>query len=128
MSHLLVCTEAEVHPLTSHPIYHQDWHEFFADLTKIARLHDEGGVYFCETTIDDPARPSPRTNSFDYGYLRGQFERDNAAALVERLEPLIEKLLKQELVPNNNHSLRTLEDVFSQLKQTKVKKVNDGYL
>ena len=126
-SHLLVCTEAEVHPLTCHTMYHQDWHEFFADLTKIARLHEEGGVYFCETMIDDPARQLPRKTGLDYGYLRGKFEQDNAAALVERLEPLSDKLLNEEIVPNN-YSLETLEQIFAQLKQTKVMKVDDGYL
>lgn len=124
--HLVVCTESEVHPLTAHSIYHRHWQDFFSDLIKIAQLHEQGGVYFSELTEDDPAFVPARKSTMDYGYLRGRFGDNSAAAFVMQLQPLVDKLLQNDgELPNSRSSL---DKYFADLKFTTAEKLNKSYL
>ena len=124
-THLLICTDLEVHPLTAHAIYHRDWRDYAKDLQKIGRLHEFGGVYFCEVKPDEPAFIPARKSSLNYGYLRGPHITNTASAFVDALQPLVEAVAqdpgKVEL------SLSDIEDVFTSLSSTNVEQLNDSY-
>ncbi|MFN0166382.1 MAG: hypothetical protein ACKV22_08115 [Bryobacteraceae bacterium] len=81
-SHLLICTELEVHPLTAHALYHRQIEDFLGDLNWIADLHERGGLYLCSEQSGHLM--PPRRESGDYGYLRVQ--RGSVADVVSRLE------------------------------------------
>jgi hypothetical protein len=120
--HLVVCTEAEVHPLTAHSIYHRNWSDYFNDLVRIARLHERGGVYFSELSETDPAFAAPRKATMDYGYLRGRFGDNSVAAFVAQLQRLLQgdgRVMKSKSV---------LDECFADLKHTMAERLNDSYL
>lgn len=125
-SHLVVCTESEVHPLTAHSIYHRDWREVFVDLDKIARLHEFGGGYFSDIPPEDPAFSKPRKASLDYGYRRGQLEDRSASDLAGRLQPYVDRLLTRGRTPEGSELL--LAKAFAGLQRTKAERLKDSYL
>lgn len=123
--HIVVCTESEVHPLTSHSIYHRNWRYFFDDLVKIAKLNEFGGLYFCEISDDDPAFQRPRKLDLDYGYLRGRFGDNTSLRLQQTLKPLTVDLLAHENFPATQE---IVDSAFASLKNTHVARINGGYL
>lgn len=123
--HLLVCTDLEVHPLTAHAIYHRNWQDYLEDLKKIARLHEHGGVYFYDVTLDEPAFSNPRKSPPDYGYLRGQYGDGTEEDFVEQLQPMVNAIL---LNPERVRISRDqIEECFFSLGFTEVEKLNDSY-
>ena len=124
-THLLICTELEVHPLTAHAIYHRDWQDFANDLEKIARLHEYGGVYFCDVAPDDPAFREPRKSPPDYGYLRGEYASRTEDEFVETLQPIVHAILRH---PERIAVFRDqIEDSFQGLPSTEIERLNDSY-
>ena len=124
-AHLLICTDLEVHPLTAHAIYHRDWRDYSKDLQKIARLHEFGGVYFCEVTPDEPAFIAARSSSLNYGYLRGPHITNTASAFVDALQPLVDAVVEDPSIVEL--SISDIEDVFTSLSLTNVEELNDSY-
>lgn len=124
-THLLVCSDLEVHPLTAHAIYHRNWQDYSEDLKKIARLHEHGGVYFCDVTPDEPAFQQPRKSPPDYGYLRRQYGDHAEEDFVEKLQPMVNAIMQ------NPESMRLskdhVEECFFSLGFTEVEKMNDSY-
>jgi hypothetical protein len=122
--HILICTEAEIHPLTAHAIYHQNWEDYLGDLTKIAKLHECGGNYFCEVNSDEPAFAEPRKSSPNYGYIRRW--NDTEEELVERLQPMIDAILES---PERIQSAPRIqiEECFDSLEDTEIEKINNSY-
>ena len=90
--HLLSCTESDVNPLASHDIYHSRLEDFAADLLKIAKLHEYGGVYFADIQVEDPPFLPP-WKEMGYGHWRGRYGRNNSAELVTRLQPYVDRVL-----------------------------------
>ena len=112
-----------MHPLTAHAIYHRDWRQYSKDLEKIARLHEEGGVYFGDVAPDDPAFIGPRKSPPDYGYLRKLNESEDD--FVELLQPIVNAVLRDP--QSVLLSKEQIEDCFTSLGSTKVEELNDGY-
>lgn len=124
-THLLICTELEVHPLTAHAIYHSDWREYSKDLEKIARLHENGGVYFCELAPGDPAFRAPRKSPPDYGYLRARYGDQTEEDFVEAIQPMVDEMLKN---PGGlTLSKEQIQQCFQSLVDTEVEKLNNSY-
>lgn len=123
--HLLVCTDLEVHPLTSHSIYHSDWQDYCEDLRKIARLHEYGGVYFCEVAPDEPAFIEPRKLPPDYGYLRGRFGDQTETEFVHSLQPYVDQILAAPRLGNLSNA--QIQECFQALGSTMVEAFHDSY-
>lgn len=124
-THLLICTDLEVHPLTSHAMYHRDWKDYARDLTKIARLHEFGGLYFCEIRPDDPAFRGPRKSPPDYGYLRGHYGAGIENSFVKTLQPMVNAILRD---PKRLQLSRDqLEESFRYFNDTQVQQLNNSY-
>ena len=94
-THLLTCTESDVHPLLAHDIYHSRLDDFAADLLKIAKLHEYGGVYFCDVEPDDPAF-FPPWKGRTYGYWRGIYGQNTSDELAARLQPYVDLILQSQ--------------------------------
>ena len=124
--HLVICTESEVHPLTSHGIYHRIWPEFFKDLLKIATLHEYGGVYFCDARSGDPAFIAPRKFSLDYGYMRGNFGDRSNNLFAEKVQLMADVILQNPDAIRPTKDL--LEECFILMCNTDVEEINDSYL
>lgn len=122
--HLIVCTEAEIHPLTAHAIYHRNFQDFLADLQSIARLHELGGAYYCEVSNDDPAFIPPRKVKSEYGYLRRW--QGSQEGFCERLQPIVDAVID---CPERIESVsrQQIEECFYSLEEEKVDEVNDSY-
>lgn len=123
--HLLVCTELEVHPLTSHSIFHRDWQDYCEDLRKIAWLHEYGGVYFCEVAPDQPAFIEPRKSPPDYGYLRRLSGDQTEAEFVYRLQPYVNQILAAPRSANLSNA--QIKECFQALGSTMVEAFHDSY-
>jgi hypothetical protein len=122
--HLLVCTEAEVHPLTAHAIYHRDWRDYLRDFGRIASLHERGGAYFCDVAAGEPAFAEPRKESHDYGYIRRWLETQDE--FIERVQALVDEVLAD---PERIEAVsrKQLEDCFLSVDDTEVEELNDSY-
>lgn len=123
--HLLVSTELEVHPLTAHAIYHRNWQDYLEDLKKIARLHERGGVYFCDVTPDEPAFRGARKSPPDYGYLRGQYGDQTELNFIEALQPMVNTILQNP--KSVQLSKKQFEECLYSSVSTEVEKLNDSY-
>lgn len=124
--HLIVCTDVEVHPLTSHLIYHRDLQDYCEDLRKIARLHEYGGVYFCEVMPDEPAYIEPRKSPPDYGYLRGPYVSNTEEEFVRMLQPYVDQILAAPDLPNLSNA--QIRECFESLEVTVAEAFQDSYL
>lgn len=123
--HMLICSDLEVHPLTSHAIYHKDVQDYVRDLERIARLHEYGGVYFCGVTPDDPAFIPARKHPPSYGYLRDRYSAGTDEQFTEMLQPMVDTILA-----NPEYLRLTRGDIvncFESLISTEVHKLNDSY-
>jgi len=81
-THLIICTEWEVHPLTAHGLYHRNIADFGDDIHWITRLQREGGLYLFAG--DSSKFMAARGISRDYGYLRSQ--QSTSEDLISKLE------------------------------------------
>jgi hypothetical protein len=122
--HVLVCTEAEVHPLTAHAIYHRDWRDYLRDYSKIVSLHERGGTYFCSVEPDEPAFVEPCRVSHDYGHLRHYSLTQEE--FVERVEALV-----SDVIADQGKVEATSREVFEnwslRFDDTEVLQINDSY-
>jgi hypothetical protein len=126
LDHVVVCTESEIHPLTAHGIYHRYPQDFFKDLYKIARLHEYGGLYFCDVSSNDPAFIAARKSTLNYGYLRGNFGDRSNHLLAEKIQQMVNVIMKaaDEIQPTRGQ----LEECFTSMVDTDVEEINGGYL
>jgi hypothetical protein len=95
--HLVCCTEIEVHPLTSHIIYHRYWPDYFNDLIRIANMHERGGVYFSDLDIKrgEPGYWEPRKDWEEgYGYLRSRYKDAEASAFKGRIQKMVDAIIE----------------------------------
>lgn len=123
--HLLICTDLEVHPLTSHAIYHNNWRDFIHDLSRILRLHSTGGVYLRLLHADDPAFVGPRKNRQAYGYLRDEYGDGSCGALARRLDEFDSDL--RSGTPRFHLSRENIEKCFEMLSATYVEPVGGSF-
>jgi hypothetical protein len=124
-AHLLVCSNLEVHPLTSHIIYHRDWRDYVEDLRLIARLHEHGGVYFCEVKPDEPAFRGPRKSPPDYGYLRELSGRRAEESFLRTLQPMVDAALQSP--PVALPSKERVEECLYGSASTEVERLYESY-
>ena len=125
--HLLICTDYEISPLTSHGIYHRDWRDYLTDFEKILCLHEYGGVYFCNVNREDPAFIEPRKEGAGYGYLRhNEQDERKLVEFAKKIESLIGEV-SHDPERIKSVSKDQLEACFYTLNSTKVEKINDSY-
>ena len=123
--HLLSCTESDVNPLVAHDIYHSRLEDFCNDLLKIAKLHEYGGMYFCDV---QPGTPEflPAWKQQAYGYWRGRYGRNNSDELVARLQPYVAQVLR------NSHPIKipteTIEKCLASALDAVAEPIGEGYL
>jgi hypothetical protein len=124
-THLLSCTESDVNPLVAHDIYHSQLEDFGNDLLKIAKLHEYGGMYFCDV---EPGTPEflPPWKQEAYGYWRGDYGRNTSDQLVAGLQPYVDQIL------SNSHSVKipteTIEKCLASLVDVVTEPIGEGYL
>lgn len=94
-THLMLCTEWEVHPLTAHAMYHRDPIEFVKDLCRIVSLSEQGGLYL-QVPGGTRKYADPRKDTLEYGYLR---DTTSSAELASKVETLKGKFLDASLLP-----------------------------
>jgi hypothetical protein len=126
LDHLVICTESEVHPLTAHGIYHRYPQDFFKDLYKIAKLHEYGGLYFCDVSSNDPAFIAARKSTLDYGYLRGDFGNRSNKLFAEKTQRMVNVIMQtaDKVQPTREQ----LEECFTLMADTDIEDINGGFL
>lgn len=116
-THLMVCTEWEVHPLTAHAMYHRDLTEFGKDLCRIVSMSEQGGLYL-QAPEETGMYADPRKVTLEYGYLR------NATASAEfasRVEMLKGKVVNAGLLPEDR-----VKEVLMTAPGTEIRQLRQG--
>jgi len=125
--HVVVCSNLEVTPFTSHAIYHRDIQDYVRDLQKIARLHEDGGLYFHNVEPDEPAFISARKTSPNYGLLRDKWAAGTEDEFAELLQPMVDTLLtRPEMLKLSNEEIEQIL-VNMDKDSTVAEKINDSY-
>lgn len=96
-THLMVCTEWEVHPLTAHAMYHRDLTDFGRDLCRIVSMSEQGGLYL-QPPEETGKYADPRKGTLEYGYLRNTAA---SAELAARIETSKGKVVNASLLPED---------------------------
>lgn len=126
LDHLVICTESEVHPLTAHGIYHRNPQDFLKDLSKIAELHEHGGLYFCDVNSNDMAFIAARKSTLDYGYLRSNSGNRSNIQLAEKIGQMADVIM--QTADRVQPTREQMEECFTLMIDTDIEEINGGYL